>query len=200
MLLDCFEWKDGIGKIRVEKASAVWANIIKWCWERNLRKWKSISLFSPAICSRWFFNLRNRKMMLGPCSSPAKGIKTELSQLIGVKVGLKDKRTLKIRREKLRIVQLLKTVGEGTGPTKKTRDTIGFWRSIISTSSARRWGDLIKSLKLWLHSSAPEKLSSAEATTKRWRRNIALSHKFYYSFEGLTTQQKKLTPSTKTSN
>lgn len=80
-----------------------------------------------------------------------------------------------------------KTFKKDIGPTRRINCTTGSSRFTIATSSISIFEGQIKSLRAWLASSAQDKLNSAEAIIKKWRKSTIISIKFFSNWEVSST-------------
>ena len=121
--------------------------------------------------STWAYKCWKWIQMAFRLKSPAKDAFPKLVRQVLQKAG---------RRKHSKKGILLKTLG--TGHWKRTKDIIGFWRSITHISWWSICVGWTRSSKQWPCSLGHAKLSSAEATTKKCRRNIIiLLVKFWYT-------------------
>ena len=83
---------------------------------------------------------------------------------------------------------IIQTKTSDIGSYKKIRDTIGSYRSTITTSWTNTCAGWIKSLNRWPPLWALGKQSNAAAIIKRWKKSLIIPFaKFYYIYENSTT-------------
>ena len=87
-----------------------------------------------------------------------------------------------------RALAKIQTKTSDIGAYKKIRDTIGSYRSTITTSWTNTCAGWIKSSNRWPPSWARGKQSNAAATIKRWKKSLTVPFaKYYYIYENSTT-------------
>ena len=94
----------------------------------------------------------------------------------------KERKILRAEKTKTKLELLIKIGKKATGLLNKTSVTIGSLKSITNISYAKNSGDLTKFLKLWRFLLALDKLSNAEVTTRKWRKNITTFVIFSYFY------------------
>lgn len=106
------------------------------------------------------------------------------------KVAQKEKKTPRTRKRNPRLSSTTKIDGEATGRWRRIKSIIGSWKFTANTLFANKWEGSIRSLRQWPSSSGLEKLSNAEATIRRWKKNISHLPAFCCTSGNITMEQK----------